>query len=583
MRRQSFIKVFTVAFILCNLALTLLACSLYYRSAVNIIVQSSYNYTNTIMVQAEQNFDNYIKIHRQLLDSIADNEFILSADQCFHQGDTLGVIRNETYVVDSIKSARKSRADVSDVLIVMESGLLINREARWALNTEYDFKGTEWYRSAYDYDDTGKLDIRFLNTDFYMPYSPNSNNRVVAIGRPIYSYSREKIGVVIYLIYVEDFWINVLNGYHSQYGDILLLDKQDAIIAHSQRGMEGERFTGYRDAVQMDENTVLSSVDAGKPILLSLPSAGADCTLLCTINLDIRRETGQLMFNIVLIVVLCLALNLALTLYIARRLQKPVRGLVNDTKAYAGEGKAFQNDYGYAEFNYIAANFNVLLQRIDRLGKERMDMETSLRDARMDALVSKINPHFLFNSLQLVQTENLYGTKEKTNQVILSLSNQLRYSLYNDRETVSVRQEIDGVNEYLNLCRDIYEDNLDFEIDVSPALMDYSVPKSLVHLAVENSIKHGFKGTPDMGMIRITGREEGEDMVFIVEDNGVGVEPDQLETILQNLSTGSHKGVGLRSITQQIRHLFGGNYGVDIRCDDNLTRVIMRIPRRHLN
>lgn len=571
-KKASFITIFACYFFFCNLILMLFTCYIYFNGATGILMQSSYDYTNTIMEQAEQNFDKYMKVHRQLLENIAGDERILSADSAYSSNDSIGVANSEVYILESIKNVCKMRSDVLDVLIVMDSGFVVNREARWDLDPDYSFLQAEWYKAGAANKQSDLLDIRFVQTNFYKDFAASSNKQVISISCPIYNYSKETVGTAFYFIFLDDLWTNVLNGYHSQYGDILLVDSNNVIIAHSQRGQEGS-------VLSPQDSPAKSDSIRDRQMTLRAPSAITNCTVISTIQLDIRSETQKLFRNIILIICLFIFINLVITVSIATKLKHPIQKLVDDTNYFVDNKSAYEGGYKYAELDYIAENFNILLTRIEKLNLEQLETQSILQDAQMDALISKINPHFLFNSLQLIQTENMYGSKEKTNRVILALSNQLRYSLYNRTTIVTVRDEMNMVIEYLGLCLDIYEDNLTVSIQVDHDLMDCPIPKFILHIAVENSIKHGFKGTPEDGHISLNGVAVDDDMVFTISDNGVGISPERLEEIRGNLSIGQHYGVGFRGITQQVSAIYNIDNCLDIQSGDSGTIVTIRIGR----
>lgn len=542
------------------------ASAIFYRSTVQIILDSSYQYTYTIMEQARYNFDTYMSSHRAILKSIAENDALISASQCYERGDIDNTIKYETRVVDNIKSSRENYPDIRDIVIVMDNGLLMNRESGWAMNMQYPYLETEWYQNAITYDRNSPTNIFYMKTDFYQPYSSNQGEAVVVISQPVYNYLQQKIGAVFYLISLDGFWTSVLNGYHSQYGDLVLTNQESKIIAHSKRGDEGQDFPHIEDAILIEDKTEPEKGNPAEPILLLLPSNTSACNVLCSINIDINKETSLLMQCIVIIVILFVAMNLFITLYISRNLNKPIHSLVTDMKELAAADKELlQGNYRYSELIFIADNFNVLLKDIKELNARQTQMQITLQKAKNQILISKINPHFLFNSLQLIQTENLYGSKEKTNSIILSLSNQLRYNIYDDSDDiVPLSRELERVSEYLHLCSEIFENNLEVKIDIPDSLMTCSVPKFLLHILAENSIKHGFHGTPENGFIHIWGKDLGDMMELSVADNGAGISQERLKEIREGLKNGTHPGIGLLNLVKQLDYFYGDNYSIDI-------------------
>lgn len=579
-KSRSFIHKFAFYFFFCNMALIFAISALFYKSTIRIIMDSSYQYTYTIMEQARYYFDTYMASHKAILNSIAESDILVSAYQCYENGEIGNRLKYEARLVDTIKTSLENNPDIRDIVIVMENGMLINRESGWGLNPDYPFLESEWYQNALDYDRSLPTNIFYMKTDFYTEYSSNQGVPAIVISQPVYNYMQQKIGVVFYYISLEEFWNNVINGYHSLYGDLLLINQENTIIAHNKKGDEGTAFPEIENAVLIDDNAKPESQGLSHSVLLLLPSHTSACNVLCSINIDINKETSSLLRAIALIVVLFVLMNISITIYISNNLNRPIEHLVKDIKHLAAVPQdSLDGDYQYSELLFIADNFNVLLEDIRQLNVKHTEMQLTLQKAKNRILISKINPHFLFNSLQLIQTENLYGSREKTNRIILSLSNQLRYNIYDDNgDVIPLFCELERTVEYLHLCSEIYEDNLEVKIAIPEGMLTCNVPKFALHTLAENSIKHGFHGTPENGFIYIIGKDLGNMYEISVQDNGTEISKETLLKIKDGLKDGTHPGIGLLNLTKQLEALYGEDSEILITSADGITCVTIRIP-----
>lgn len=579
-KSRSFLYKFAVYFLLCNMILILFASTLYYKNAEHIILNSSYKYTYTIMKQAQNNFDTYIATHTTILNSIAESDWLLSAYQSQQRGEIDNTSAYTTRMSDYIKDFRSNYPDIMDVLIVTDNGLIINRESGWGINRNYPFFDSSWYQKTLTTDKNSPAQIFYMVTDFYTQYSSHQHQPVVVLSRPVYNYLQQKTGAVFYMIYLDSFWTSVLNGYHSQYGDLTITNQAHQIISHSKRGEEGTFFDNMDSAILIEDETGMKRPDTKEPFLLLMPSETSACNIVCSMNVDIEQETTELLRSIILVVLLFIVLNLIVIIYISNNFNQPIQQLVEDLKSSStAEQKHLNGDYRFLELTFIADNFNDLLQNVLDLNEKHTEMAIALQKAKNDVLISKINPHFLFNSLQLIQTENFYGSKEKTNEIILSLSNQLRYNIYDDSNNmVPLSRELERVQEYLQLCSAIYADQLQVYVHIQPTLLEYKIPKFTLHMLAENSIKHGFGGTPENGVIRITGISLEREMVLSVTDNGIGIPREKLQTLIENLKNGTHTGIGLQNLTKQLEYFFGSDYSLQIQSASGETTVTLRIP-----
>lgn len=581
MKKKSFINKFALCFFCCNMALIFAISGLFYKYTVQILMDSSYKYTYTIMEQARYYFDTYMTSHRAILNSIAESDILKSASQCFENGEISNRLQYESRIVDTIKSSISNNPEIHDIVIVMENGFLTNRESGWGINHNYPFSEAKWYKNALKYDRNLPINIFYTQTDFYTDYYSNQGVSSIVISQPVYNYMQHKIGAVFYYISLHEFWNSVLNGYHSQYGDLFLIDQKNRIIAHNKKGDEGTKFPHIEDAVLIDDTAQPAKQNSAHPILLLLPSETLACNILCSINIDINKETSSLLKCIAIIVILFILMNVFITAYISKNLNKPIDRLVTDIKHLPFISVHLLNgDYQYSELIFIADAFNTLLEDISQLNAKQTQMQLTLQKAKNKLLISKINPHFLFNSLQLIQTENLYGSRDKTDRFILSLSRQLRYNIYDDTgDIVPLSCELERVVEYLQLCSEIYEDNLEVKIDIPDSLLPCNIPKFALHALVENSIKHGFHGTPENGFIHINGTDFGHVFTISVQDNGCGISEQSIKNIYAGLKNGTHLGIGLLNLTKQLESIYGDNYKIFISSQNGITSVTIQIYR----
>ena len=122
-----------------------------------------------------------------------------------------------------------------------------------------------------------------------------------------------------------------------------------------------------------------------------------------------------------------------------------------------------KNKYKYRELNLISDKFRELVIRIESLVKQNYQSDIALKEVELKTLQSQINPHFLFNTLQLLQTEIVCGSTEDSNHLVLSLSSLLRYSMKQSEEMVELEQEIQNVRDYLYIVNKKYDDRIDIE------------------------------------------------------------------------------------------------------------------------
>src|SRR6476620_4101875 len=191
-----------------------------------------------------------------------------------------------------------------------------------------------------------------------------------------------------------------------------------------------------------------------------------------------------------------------------------------------------------------------------RIEHRLQEQEKLLMAARVEALASQINPHFLFNTLTSISSL-IRSQPETARMLIVKLSALLRRLLRSQEQFVTLRDELEAIDEYLDIEAVRFGPKLRIEKSIAPDTLDVVVPSMLLQPLVENSIKHGL--SPKIGEGRITIRSSRHDGHAIIDviDNGVGVSPDHVDRV----KTG---GIGLRNVNERLRVIYGANYTLQL-------------------
>jgi two-component system, LytTR family, sensor kinase len=191
-----------------------------------------------------------------------------------------------------------------------------------------------------------------------------------------------------------------------------------------------------------------------------------------------------------------------------------------------------------------------------RIEHRLQEQEKLLMAARVEALASQINPHFLFNTLTSISSL-IRSNPETARMLIVKLSGLLRRLLRSQEHFVTLREELEAIDEYLDIETVRFGPRLSIEKAIDPASLDIVVPSMLLQPLIENSIKHGL--SPKIGEGRITirsVRENGHAIIDVI-DNGVGVGPAHVERVKAG-------GIGLRNVNERLRVIYGANYQLQL-------------------
>ena len=183
-------------------------------------------------------------------------------------------------------------------------------------------------------------------------------------------------------------------------------------------------------------------------------------------------------------------------------------------------------------------------------------LESSLTRANLEALRMQLNPHFLFNTLNTISVLALKGERQRVARMLSRLSDLLRLSLENDRQTLSLREEISFLERYLEIEEVRFRDRLTIDMDVEEAAYEAEVPSLILQPLVENAVKYGFSQTIGPGRISVSCKVRGGMLELEVADTGPGF----TNTPVHYEST----GVGIANTRARLEQLHGGNYTMEL-------------------
>lgn len=205
------------------------------------------------------------------------------------------------------------------------------------------------------------------------------------------------------------------------------------------------------------------------------------------------------------------------------------------------------------------------------------------KNARIELLQVQINPHFVFNTLDVINWFIYENRNKEAGEVLLALGEMLRYSTYQYRSFVPLKEEIRQIKNYLHIQLIRYDYSFRVEVDMEDGLEDYMIPCLIIQPLVENAVKYGVTRKESGGHLSVSAvRGQGE-MVITVFDNGPGMTREQIARALHGDASldSSISGIGLRNVNQRMILLFGEPYAISVESEPNFyTRIMIRLPLR---
>ena len=233
------------------------------------------------------------------------------------------------------------------------------------------------------------------------------------------------------------------------------------------------------------------------------------------------------------------------------------------------------------EMGQLEADFNLMTEQIEQLVGHVQQEQESLRVAEAQALSLQVNPHFIYNVLDLIGWCARLGKNDVVVQVTVNFGKLLRSILNNRDDMVCVRTEMDMVRAYIDIQKLRYAERLQVEMQLDESLEEERIPKLLIQPLVENCIIHGLEGRADVGHIDVCVKRSGQNVVITVTDDGAGICGGKIAEIRRELAGNRTKGehIGICNVNQRVRLRYGEEYGVTVESiGGEYTRVEITLP-----
>ena len=293
------------------------------------------------------------------------------------------------------------------------------------------------------------------------------------------------------------------------------------------------------------------------------------------------HEMLNIRYFIAMVTLLMAVMLTIINRVVAERISSPIRKLNHSVMEYEAGKKPEIYIGGSWEIRHLGYSIQSSYEKSEKLMQEIVWEQNERRKSELDALQSQINPHFLYNALDSI-TWMIEGERNDEAAFMISqLAKLFRISLSKGHTIISVKDELQHAQSYMNIQRVRYKDAFSVTFDVEPELEKYCAVKLTLQPILENAINYGVDPMDDCGEIRVCVRKEGELLVLSVEDNGIGMSEEEVELLLtDNNRVPKHgSGVGLINIHNRLQILFGKEYGLVIESEpDEGTKVSIQIP-----
>ena len=367
----------------------------------------------------------------------------------------------------------------------------------------------------------------------------------------------------------------------GQRGYCFLMDREGNIVYHPQQQL---LYAGLKS----EDTEALAALEDGDyaddTVIYCLASVeGSDWRAVGVSYVDelVNRNVNDMIRLSCLLAVVVLGAALLTSWLLFRFLGRPLRGLASAMESFESDADhfAYKPVGGTREVQELSDSFEHMVLRIQELMTTVREEEINLRKTELKALQAQINPHFLYNTLDSIAWMCEQGRNADAVKMVHALARLFRISISRGHELIPIAKEIEHAESYLQIQMYRYKNQFTYAFDVDPDCLGYYCNKITLQPIIENAITHGLDLMVEEGRIDVRVRSDGEDIVFSVQDNGVGMSEEQIEATMRQEPT-DRTGIGIRNVNDRLKIYFGRGYGLHITSEPDVgTCVEIRMPK----
>lgn len=567
--------------------ITLVGTSVIFIAQKNML-NNSVDISQQLIAQAEFSLNNYfVHINSSLQNLVQDKSLVELCKSSGNETDP-NRLKNREQVRQQILRILQNQTDIANILVLGDGFSVLHTDINKAplmkspliqqllemLQTQ-EYATTDYHPISYPtYYDTS-------STEFEIPIS--------LMVRDYSTYDTTNYGVVL-----ASLRMRTLDNFFAQMDSesgltSFIVEKNGDIFYSSDSNWIGKTYQQYLDAngIVSQDDTLLSN-SQGKNILLqnSRPMDINDWDIVLTTDLSqFNNQVLSIQYIVLTGAVLSLILSFFLTYFLIKRIASPIKHLSKQMEKinYERLSQKMSTRFSYKEIIQLYDGYNNMLDRIDVLLNEVYYEQLRQKEAQYEALQAKINPHFLYNTLQSISSLAILERNDDIEIVTNALGGMLEYLTYQKSSEVLLSQEIEYSKQYIQIQQLRYDNRFIAGYEIKHDTLSYRIGKLLLQPIVENAIKHGLEQKSSGGRLYIRTCIEDGLLIIQVEDNGAGMDETELSQLIERINNpdrnSSQKSIGLSNIQERIHLKYGTQYGLTIESiPEHGTAVKVRIP-----
>ncbi|MDO4439002.1 MAG: histidine kinase [Eubacteriales bacterium] len=438
----------------------------------------------------------------------------------------------------------------------------------------------DWYKDL----SKDSRQIQF-SAPHFLNISERKNIRLITVKSNIYHSKNPTLKIGEILIHLNaDEWQKQFSEFYNGFTEFMLVDENNNVLIHTSKDNSyvlSEYFDNINSLSNISEEPIKysdgyiirSHLNKG---ILSVVTFSKENTLSTNMNYLIIFMLILTPITMLVITLLCIIL---INSYMA-----PLSQLSDKMKAFAnGELNVKVNIKTGDELELLGNTFNTMVDDINQLIADNNEKEKQKKKLQIDMLMSRIHPHFLYNTLNssvyLAHNEKAYDCENMLRSLIIMLQSGMK--MYDDKLTDTLDNELKIIDAYCTIQKYRYKDKFTFTCDASNK--EIIIPKNILQPLIENAIYHGIVPSDDPGTIELSVYESEDSVELYLSDSGVGMSQEIIDNLnnKQIQSEDSTHSIGIQTIKDRLNYLYNGNYTMQVYSEEfKGTTWYIRFPKK---
>jgi len=499
--------------------------------------------------------------------------------------DYVQSLEYENAIEHFISSIEMTIDNVDSVQIFLDNRVFYSSFKR-AVYDVSNLSSEEWYKQTVA--QKGKRVLFGTHQPFHRP---NSNESVISIARVINkSGTRNPLGVLLIDIRLDSLR-NILNLSENSNRNFVIMDDVGKIIYASDLNQvnSNKKFkTPVQQAIsdtQTDNGSFYAEVNEVNSFFNYVTSPYSGWTVIQYIEEQEMTKHADILRQVILwLALFSIAMAMLFMVILYSRVTKHIIFLIKQVKKIgSGQFNVNLTSERQDEFGVLYQGISKMTTNLKNYIERASYLKAQQQLAHYRALKSQVNPHFLANALESIQMKAVINKQRDIAEMIGLLGQLFRITIQSGKETITLEEELTHIRLYIQVQQMRFGDKIQYIENLAPHSNSIHIVHFSLQPLVENAIIHGLEPMLGQGTLELSSTFSGKDLLIKIQDNGVGINPEQVQQLRDYLEKSSNtlteEHIGLKNVHEQIRYYFGNKYGITI--DSVLgegTTLTVRIP-----